>query len=109
MGEQLGGKAKEKMVLRENLKEPAILAGLAVSSNRAAAAAVARWECGNPRSVRVPKLRGRGGNVAVRVPSFRHRSVISTANPRFSSILARLCCLASSSAQNVCLSESRVK
>src|SRR5271157_2588101 len=58
-----------KTVLRRNLEHPAILAGLAAWSNWPPQPP-SLWECGNPCSVRVSKLRGRSRNAAMRVRCF---------------------------------------
>ena len=53
-----------------------------------AVAAVA-WKCGNPRSVRVSKRRGRTKNLRLAIPPDRPRRTISTAKQRILSIFLR--------------------
>jgi hypothetical protein len=57
------------------------------------------WKCGNPRSVRVSKLRGQLEDLRVSIRLFRPRSVISTASPWFRGISDRMYLRASNSAQ----------
>jgi hypothetical protein len=74
--------ASHFMVLHDNLEKRVIYAGLAVLSNLTAAVAVAvgMWKPASFAGFQAPRA---GRTVVADVPSFRPRSAISTARPRF--------------------------
>ena len=95
-------------VLHKNLEKRVIYVGLAVCPIRQPQSP-SLWECGNPRPLRVSKLRGR----AERLASTFHHSALGAPIPQrdlgFSPILARNCCLGRRRSGDRCLSESRAE